>query len=140
MPRDQQKQHSDSRGKKKAERHSHRTRENKRRQAETRSRRLTAAHDRRFSDTFIDPTTGKKATKFQMHGIGEIRLNQARRIADKRDARRAFAKLTPAEKSAHRRAAPSDTRTPSKREVHELDGWMVKRVPSTKIDLSHILT
>lgn len=115
------------------------TRENKARRAQTRSNRLEAAHNRRFSDTWIDPVTGKKATKFQMREHFSRRHAQAMQVSKKRDQRRTFSRLSPTEKARHRAAAPDGARTKPVRDRPIERQWTTKG-PSTRIDLTNILT
>lgn len=105
MARDQAKKTSDSRGKKKAERHSPTTKANKQRAAETRARRLDAAERRRHSKTYTDPRTGTK-TRRDVTGTREA---QSRKVAIKRKQRENFNKLSDKWKKAHRSAGALHT-------------------------------
>jgi hypothetical protein len=107
---------SESKGKTKRERHSATTTANKLRGMRSRENRLQRAAERRRSRDYIYPDgkhQGKKTRRgTTVHRESMIRREQAtHRIFNKREQRRNFKRLSPAQKSEHR-IAGSEHRRP----------------------------
>lgn len=86
-----------------------RTRENKARREIQRMNRFKKARERRRSVVFVHPISGRKKPLGSV--AIERRIIQEARIRVKREQRQSFAKLKPAEKAAHRTAAPEGSKT-----------------------------
>jgi hypothetical protein len=81
-----------------------RTVANKLRKAQTLAHSFEAAERRRASDSYIDPTTGKKARRGTKAEVAAVagRVIQSAKVEAKRNQRKNFSKLTPKQKATAR--------------------------------------